>query len=804
MSYSFISTLLTAILTQHLGWVSTVSPIADSPVDVRSNNDLTSFRRRTCEHTHREKISDISRYYPYNVLWAQMNDLYGAIGTPPKVSKTIVSGCDESLISRVLKVLTYFIRCGQIERDIRAEVFEKQVIDDILGELTDDRHPNSKHEHESVITKSDAHDAGNDKEFMSQSRQHSLTRSATCMSGLGTCQTPELSDDCGVLAEISASQYGIGRKNDIPNVLIFRDSRFVKQELRIGNFLMDTGIEMTDKQRQSICDYRVKPILKPKFKADAVRNVRFLVTSPTIDEQSNDNMLTDENIPTSDTNVDSELMLDTLKTIPNLSVLITANSMGNSTPSNCIFGNERQSKRGNSRAFLWSSRTEANVSEEQWQHSENGCENRKTGISNSAECLSTVIELKRSHSMFTKSTNGKNVHRMRRTPIRKQMRMLSNGSDDQLERKNIDEQSVVGSHSFTSLADLITANSCGSSERLTWGIEPVKESVTLEEVHHFENTQKRINDHSQFSNSSTTASKSNVVFVLGGENETLTNLKSSVPKKPNTSSSTTDKSPIHSEELLVKGKPIALKTCSHKKHSGVKFNFEKYPQIATNYMKNKNIDLTHYEFTADKMLGKLIDVDNAAASSSTTLANTMNKVCSPPTQTNLFSTNDSDDDTDISECECCAGNATRTLLQTPSNATELEFSNDDSNYPTSTAAIHQTAPERTESTSQLAFSRRATNETTVSITKTPTPKVISNVRLITLPISKHKLKSSTTPELLNGNQSVISVQQWKKSDKLPVPSVEERAGFIPSLFVGITDHYVADMVLQVKYMKIYS
>jgi hypothetical protein len=43
--------------------------------------------------------------------------------------------------------------------------------------------------------------------------------------------------------------------NDVPKVLAFRDSRFVKQELRIGNKSMDTGIEMNAKDKAFLSKY---------------------------------------------------------------------------------------------------------------------------------------------------------------------------------------------------------------------------------------------------------------------------------------------------------------------------------------------------------------------------------------------------------------------------------------------------------------------------------------------------------------------------------------------------------------------
>lgn len=94
----FISTLVTYVLTYHLGWVSTVSPY-DSEV----------------HQTAATKLNDSKR--PYNVLWAQLNDLCGNIGFPPRAARTIISGTTNTqFVNRLLVILTYFIRCGEVKR----------------------------------------------------------------------------------------------------------------------------------------------------------------------------------------------------------------------------------------------------------------------------------------------------------------------------------------------------------------------------------------------------------------------------------------------------------------------------------------------------------------------------------------------------------------------------------------------------------------------------------------------------------------------------------------------------------------
>ncbi|XP_041976049.1 folliculin-interacting protein 2 isoform X2 [Aricia agestis] len=93
----FISTLLTHVLTHHLGWVTTVSPYdAVDPTKGQSQPELR----------------------PYNALWAQLMDLCGSIGVPPKSARTIVIGAKNvQFVNKLLSVLTYFVRCGSIDRN---------------------------------------------------------------------------------------------------------------------------------------------------------------------------------------------------------------------------------------------------------------------------------------------------------------------------------------------------------------------------------------------------------------------------------------------------------------------------------------------------------------------------------------------------------------------------------------------------------------------------------------------------------------------------------------------------------------
>lgn len=749
----------------------------------------------------RAKMSEISKFHPYNVLWAQMGDLYGAIGSPPKLSKTIVCGTETQTVDKVLNVLTYFIRCGQIERDHKTEVFEKNVIDDILDNFVN-----------CSSAGGDAGDAGvatvgtqnvfdvnceGDLEFPRVKRPSGgLTRTATCIRDLTSLSGSVTTDSQGIQEAVNGS-FVVGtyqKKNDIPNVLIFRDSRFVKQELRIGNFLMDTGIEMNMKQKLDIQNYKVK--------STKVDHIKLLVTNPENEEfavndaaSSSSNDTVEEATESIETNCNYPSVIDTgcnLKTSPSLSDLITANSIGSASLLNgnsCVgaFVKSAVTLQQNPSNFLWGIEPiKEGLSVEQWQHIEKGI-NLKLEMNNvNGNCFSdghiesgststgnSITEFKRSKSLYTKSSNVKNSDHIKKSKVSRKKSFNDFDGPPSLQQStdanynNIENVDPAPNalKSYPSLSDLITANSVGVSERLTWGIEPVKETITLDEEQHFEFAKKMI--------AANTRRDPGVVFTLGGDNETLVNLKNSEAKKKEAAAAIASSSTVPQS---------SKKTCSHKKHSGVKFNFEKYPQIATNYMKNKNIDLAHYDFIEK---GLKLEQQTTAQGSTGEFP-----LIGATTET-------ADDDENSSECECCAGNLSR-ILQTPSNATELEFSNDDNSYPTSTSIA-------TSAVSTSTLRKKSCTAQPVAVGVKTDLRASSTSSAVVGMFNGAAKRSAVAAVMSNPDRNQNTIQlitlpipKFVYKDEKQTKCKKQRPGFIPSLFVGITDHYIADMVLQVS------
>ncbi|XP_040907176.1 folliculin-interacting protein 1 isoform X2 [Toxotes jaculatrix] len=98
----FLPALLTAVLTNHLAWVPTVMPNGQPPIKI------------FLEKHSSQSVDMLAKTHPYNPLWAQLGDLYGAIGSPVRLSRTVVVGRRQDLVQRLLYVLTYFIRCSEL------------------------------------------------------------------------------------------------------------------------------------------------------------------------------------------------------------------------------------------------------------------------------------------------------------------------------------------------------------------------------------------------------------------------------------------------------------------------------------------------------------------------------------------------------------------------------------------------------------------------------------------------------------------------------------------------------------------
>ncbi|KPP72389.1 folliculin-interacting protein 1-like [Scleropages formosus] len=109
-------TLLTAVLTNHLAWVPTVMPNGQPPIKI------------FLEKHSSKSVDMLAKTHPYNPLWAQLGDLYGAIGSPVRLSRTVVVGRRQELVQRLLYFLTYFLRCSELLETHLLESAEDEAI----------------------------------------------------------------------------------------------------------------------------------------------------------------------------------------------------------------------------------------------------------------------------------------------------------------------------------------------------------------------------------------------------------------------------------------------------------------------------------------------------------------------------------------------------------------------------------------------------------------------------------------------------------------------------------------------------
>ncbi|XP_055627544.1 uncharacterized protein LOC129769352 isoform X2 [Toxorhynchites rutilus septentrionalis] len=285
----FISTLLTAVLTHHLGWVSTIAPMTGSTADDRHSDTI---QRKKAE------LSKITANKPYNVLWAQLGDLYGAVGHPVKLSKTIICGSSQlsNTIEKILNVLSYFIRCSEIKRTVHIEVFEENSVNEAFATQKN-------------VNSCELHKVGNTRTEIKPTKLRrtgsGLIRSATRTKDLTALNNDAVAPMDGELSALLKKNV----MNDIPNVLVYRDSRFVQQELRIGNKCMDTELRMNAKEKQFLeMIYHIK-------KGSDGSAIRMTLTQP--DETGQEAIELDDN----DT--------DDVQSV-RLSKLITENNIGES------------------------------------------------------------------------------------------------------------------------------------------------------------------------------------------------------------------------------------------------------------------------------------------------------------------------------------------------------------------------------------------------------------------------------------------------------------------------------------------
>lgn len=678
-------------------------------------------------------MSEISKFHPYNVLWAQLGDLYGSIGNPSRLAKTIICGAHTVTINKVLNVLTYFVRCGEIQRIKSTQILDTNEIEEMIS---------SKAQRKSVTVLDNVTISVETKENQAKG----LTRSRTCMKEISTVCHEE-----PVFRE-NAKSYEFQAK-----------ASFVRQPIEIDHQSIDTN-RMENGQNNQY---------------SANNTIKLMVTSPNNDRFEYETA--------------SEAIDFILKKVEPTEKDEHRQSVDETKQNR----NKNQTRRS-----LWSIDTVTDgISIDKWKPFATD-EPDNEQIKNS--------DLRRSHSLKTKSNT---MSSLRRSKTFREIKVneLENGNHDQ---SQADDSNLLIERSENQPIDAL-------------------DSVLVPDTNL--NTDSRRADNDQ-----TLKPTGSVVFVLG-DDEVLSGLKIPQPSPISSAvqnNSTVASAPIrshdlqcesiakphanqaiggenHSTNLTTTARTIATspaavapapkpksnkqetkkKHCTHKKHSGVKFNFEQYPQIVTNYMKNKNLDITSYDFLEKGLKLEQENAFNNGASSTSFLP--------------MFTPEDiqeQDEQQEEEECECCAN--TFRILQTPSNATELEFSNDDAIYP---------VPVASAAAKTLATVNE--NDSLSNATDSVDPDSGRSSRIEAEPIEIDEATNKDKKSVIadgrkeNGDNSKRTSNSNDKDCleliTLPIPKTQIiqdtksryrlRPGYVPSLFVGITDHFIPDMVLQVNF-----
>lgn len=66
--------------------------------------------------------------YPYNAQLAQYIEISGSVGGVTRLARIVIIGNDIKLITHLLYVLTYFVRCSAIQPNRNKGIFEISLI----------------------------------------------------------------------------------------------------------------------------------------------------------------------------------------------------------------------------------------------------------------------------------------------------------------------------------------------------------------------------------------------------------------------------------------------------------------------------------------------------------------------------------------------------------------------------------------------------------------------------------------------------------------------------------------------------
>ncbi len=128
---------VTSLLSYHLGWVFTIASKIKTSSSTATLGGAGSLNRESTTLSRRKNQIDDDRWKaPYNAHLAQLTDLFGLVGYPVRASKTIIIGSPKNkhLVCKMLRIASYFIRCGEV-----VEVIQKEDENETLASLMTDK-----------------------------------------------------------------------------------------------------------------------------------------------------------------------------------------------------------------------------------------------------------------------------------------------------------------------------------------------------------------------------------------------------------------------------------------------------------------------------------------------------------------------------------------------------------------------------------------------------------------------------------------------------------------------------------------
>lgn len=656
----------------------------------------------------RTKVSDITKYHPYNVLWAQLGDLYGSVGQPLRLAKTIVCGAQTITINKVLSILTYFVRCGEIQRVRSKKTLNKYDIENIISSYTVGNNVDKN-----IVRRGSGDDSGG----CATPSIRRLVRTKTYQKNISTLS---IGDDVnGQITKVNAVE-----SNEKP--VIIDDT--------INNENKETKRAEFDGAYEAIDIFERKHI-KPDENTNTDEN-----------HSKNVNGLTDEVDARQSVGWIEKSISSTLPIVDNKKIIMSSNMIidHNDGSIEVDYNGNDDTNGSNTIDF-------------------NNCNDIKTDNNCSSIAMMPATCPPHTHS---KLNTTKSVHI---TPH--QMQSTDCKSDNDAQVSSCLDVNPVAKHysakSERTISGVIENNLkpsanvvfvLGDNDVLS-GLKPIPQTAAM---------CPSVSDVRR----DTAPGHNNISSDVGTPSHTSTTQKTHIkyPLATPECTTSTEASTSMASISTDKKKKVCKKHSTHKKHSGVKFNFEQYPQIVTNYMKNKNLDITSYDFLEK---GLKLEQENTLNSSASASSAGVLPISVPEDSARESDEHVEDDD----ECECCAN--TFRILQTPSNATELEFSNEDGTYPVPTSKTMD-APELIDRTKHSDGDRLVHNGDGITKKRDDDLQTIRSIREIS---KKDAL-----------NFIVIPIP---KTIFLGETKQRIRPGYVPSLFAGVTDHYIPDMVLQV-------